>query len=111
MCPKIKIETYSFKDKKALARVDYNVPLNEEFKIQDTKRIDASLPTLTKILDDGGSIILMSHLGRPKNKEYQFSLRHLIPYLNNVLPDINIYFAQECIGGQAEKIASAEETG
>ncbi|MDR1792529.1 MAG: phosphoglycerate kinase [Bacteroidales bacterium] len=107
MCPKAEIKTYDFKGKKALVRVDYNVPLNDEFQIQDTKRIDASLPTLKKILDDGGSIILMSHLGRPKNKEYQFSLQHLIPYLENVLPGVNIYFAPECIGEQTRKIANA----
>ena len=71
MCAKLNLKNYNFKGKKALVRVDYNVPLNAEFQIQDTKRIDASLPTLRKILDDGGSIILMSHMGRPKNKEYQ----------------------------------------
>ena len=62
------IQTYSFKNKKALVRVDYNVPLNEQSEITDTTRIDASLPTLKKILADGGSIIIMSHLGRPKGK-------------------------------------------
>ena len=111
MCAKVNIENYSFKGKKALVRVDYNVPLNEEFQIQDTKRIDASLPTLQKILHDGGSVILMSHLGRPKNKEYQFSLKHIVPYLGNVLQDVNIYFAQDCIGEQTKKIVDSLRPG
>ncbi|MBO4739152.1 MAG: phosphoglycerate kinase [Bacteroidales bacterium] len=106
MCAKQSLKTYNFKGKKALVRVDYNVPLNEELQIQDTKRIDASLPTLRKILDDGGSIILVSHLGRPKNKEYQLSLKHLMPYLKSVLPDVNIYFADECIGEQTKQMAA-----
>jgi phosphoglycerate kinase len=105
MCAKSNIQTYSFKNKKVLVRVDYNVPLNDEFQIQDTKRIDASLPTLRKILDDGGSVILLSHLGRPKNKEYQFSLKHLVPYLKNVMEKVNVYFSPECIGDQARKYA------
>jgi phosphoglycerate kinase len=105
MCAKSNIETYNFKDKKVLVRVDYNVPLNDEFQIQDTKRIDASLPTLRKILDDGGSVILLSHLGRPKNREYQFSLKHLVPYLKNVMEKVNVYFSPECIGEQAQKYA------
>jgi phosphoglycerate kinase len=105
MCAKINIQNYNFKNKKVLVRVDYNVPLNDEFQIQDTKRIDASLPTLQKILDDGGSIILLSHLGRPKNREYQFSLKHLVPYLKNVLEKVNVYFSPECIGEQAKRYA------
>jgi len=111
MCAKINIQDYNFKDKKVLVRVDYNVPLNEEFQIQDTKRIDASLPTLQKILNGDGSIILMSHLGRPKNKEYKFSLKHIVPYLGNVLPDVNIYFAQDCIGEQTKKIVDSLRAG
>ncbi len=111
MCAKANIQTYDFSGKKALVRVDYNVPLNEEFQIQDTKRIDASLPTLRKILDDGGSVILLSHLGRPKNKEFQFSLKHLVPYLGNILGDTNIYFAPECIGDQAKSYAESLKPG
>ncbi len=111
MCAKSNIQTYNFKDKKALVRVDYNVPLNDEFQIQDTKRIDASLPTLKKILDDGGSVILLSHLGRPQNKEYQFSLKHLVPYLKNVLDKVNVYFSPECIGEQARKYAEDLKPG
>ena len=111
MNSKPNIQTYDFSGKKVLIRVDYNVPLNEEFQIQDTKRIDASLPTLRKILDDGGSVILLSHLGRPKNQEFQFSLKHLVPYLTNVLGDTNIYFVPECIGDQARNYAEALKPG
>jgi phosphoglycerate kinase len=111
MCAKSNIHTYNFKDKKVLVRVDYNVPLNEAFQIQDTKRIDASLPTLQKILGDGGSIILMSHLGRPKNKEYEFSLKHIAPYLENMLQGVNIYFSQDCIGEQTKKRVEALRPG
>ena len=113
MCAKSNIHTYDFKDKKVLVRVDYNVPLNDEFQIQDTKRIDASIPTLKKILNDGGSVILLSHLGRPQNKEYQFSLKHLVPYLKNVLEKekVNVYFSSECIGEQAENYAQNLKSG
>jgi len=113
MCAKSNIQTYNFKNKKALVRVDYNVPLNEEFQIQDTKRIDASIPTLKKILDDGGSVILLSHLGRPQNKEYQFSLKHLVHYIKNVLEKdkVNVYFCPECIGKQARKHAESLRPG
>jgi phosphoglycerate kinase len=111
MCAKANFQDYDFKGKRVLVRVDYNVPLNEEFQIQDTKRIDASLPTLQKILADGGSIILLSHLGRPKNKEYQFSLKHIIPYLKNILPDVNVYFSQDCIGEQTKEIVNSLRSG
>ncbi|MBO4581688.1 MAG: phosphoglycerate kinase [Bacteroidales bacterium] len=111
MCAKLKLKDYNFRGKKALVRVDYNVPLNEKYEIQDTKRIDASLPTLKKILSDGGSVILMTHLGRPKNKEYQFSLQHLLPYLKQVLEGVNVLFAPECIGGQTQQMVSALQAG
>ena len=111
MCAKVNIENYDFKGKKILVRVDFNVPLNDEFQIQDTKRIDASLPTLQKILQDGGSVILLSHLGRPKNKEYQFSLKHIVPYLGNMLPGVNIYFTQDCIGEQTKSIVDSLRPG
>ncbi|MCL2131006.1 MAG: phosphoglycerate kinase [Lentimicrobiaceae bacterium] len=111
MCAKVNILDYDFKDKKVLVRVDYNVPLNEEFQIQDTKRIDASLPTLQKILNDGGSVILLSHLGRPKNKEYHFSLKHIVPYLRNMLQGVNIYFSQDCIGESTREIVNSLRPG
>ncbi|MBP5413322.1 MAG: phosphoglycerate kinase [Bacteroidales bacterium] len=111
MCAKLKLKDYNFRGKKALVRVDYNVPLNETYEIQDTKRIDASIPTLKKILSDGGSVILMTHLGRPKNKEYQFSLQHLMPYLKQVLEGNSVLFAPECIGEQTQKMVKDLKAG
>lgn len=101
------VENFDFKDKKALVRVDFNVPLNDLFQITDTMRIDAAVPTLRKILDDGGAIIVMSHLGRPKEgPEEKFSLKHLTGYLSQVL-HTRVQFADDCVGEQAaEKAAS-----
>ena len=76
------IDNLNFNGKRALIRVDFNVPMNAQFEITDTTRIDATLPTISKILNDGGSVILMSHLGRPKGgPEEKFSLKHLVPCL------------------------------
>ncbi|HOW24225.1 MAG TPA: phosphoglycerate kinase [Bacteroidales bacterium] len=105
------VDSYHFKDKKALVRVDYNVPLDEQFRITDTTRIDASLPTLRKILSDGGSVILMSHLGRPKEgPEEKFSLKHLLGYLSQVL-HTPVQFADDCIGDQAAEKAAGLRPG
>lgn len=103
----ITVDNFSFAGKKALIRVDFNVPLNAQFDITDTTRIDEALPTLRKILGDGGSVILMSHLGRPKEgPEEKFSLKHLVPYLSKVL-NTSVHFAENCVGEPAEK-ASAD---
>lgn len=104
------IDSYNFKGKKALIRVDFNVPLNDKYEITDATRIDAALPTIRKILDDKGSVILMSHLGRPKSgPEEKFSLKHLIPYLSKKL-GIDMKFAEDCIGEPAvSKAASLKE--
>ena len=92
------IDNYDFKGKKVLIRVDFNVPLNENFEITDTTRIDAAIPTLLKILNEGGSVILMSHLGRPKTgPEEKFSLKHILAYLSQKL-NRDIKFANDCIG-------------
>jgi phosphoglycerate kinase len=97
------IDNYIFTNKKALIRVDFNVPLNEKFEITDATRINAAIPTIKKILNDGGSVILMSHLGRPKQgPEEKFSLKHLIPYLNNKL-NTKVKFADNCIGDSAKE--------
>lgn len=97
----IYIQDYSFKGKKALLRVDYNVPLNENFAITDTTRIDASLPTLKKILGDGGSVIIMSHLGRPKGKDEKCSLKHILNYLKEVTAT-DVLFAEDCLNADAQ---------
>lgn len=105
------IETYNFKGKRALIRVDFNVPLNEEFKITDTTRIDAALPTIRKILSGGGSAIVMSHLGRPKvGPENKFSLKHLLPYLKEQL-GLEVKFADDCIGQSAKDLSAGLKPG
>ena len=77
------VDSYNFSGKRALIRVDFNVPLNDKFEITDDNRLKAALPTIKKILSDGGSVVLMSHLGRPKTgPEDKFSLRHVVPYLS-----------------------------
>ncbi|MBB6497880.1 phosphoglycerate kinase [Pedobacter cryoconitis] len=95
------IDQCDFKDKKALVRVDFNVPLDKDFNITDDKRMRAALPTINKILNDGGSVILMSHLGRPKGgPENQFSLKHILGDLSRML-DLEVKFADDCIGESA----------
>ena len=101
------INDYNFSGRKALIRVDFNVPLNANLQITDDTRIRAAIPTIKKILDDGGSVILMSHLGRPKNgPEDKFSLKHIVPHLSKLLK-INVLFADDCIGDSA-RIAAAD---
>jgi len=96
------IDQCDFKDKKALIRVDFNVPLDKDFNITDDKRMRAALPTITKVLNDGGSVILMSHLGRPKGgPENAFSLKHILGDLSRML-DLEVKFAEDCIGAEAE---------
>lgn len=105
------IDNFNFKNKRVLIRVDYNVPLDENYKITNESRITASLPTIRKILQDGGSIILMSHLGRPKGGyEEKYSLKHLITSLSNHL-ERKVSFAPDCIGEEAYAISSDLKPG
>ena len=105
------IKDFDFKGKSAIIRVDFNVPLNDSFEITDSTRIDAAIPTIKKILNDGGSVILMSHLGRPKNgPEDKFSLKHLIPYLSKEL-GVEVKFADDCIGESAKTMSSELKSG
>lgn len=105
------IDQCDFKDKKAVVRVDFNVPLDKDFNITDDKRMRAALPTITKILNDGGSVILMSHLGRPKGgPEEKFSLKHILGDLSRML-DLEVKFADDCIGAQAVDKAKNLEPG
>jgi len=105
------IDNINFNGKSAIVRVDFNVPLNEKLEITDETRINAAIPSIKKILADGGSVILMSHLGRPKNgPEDKFSLRHLIPTLNKKL-STNVLFASDCIGEEAKSLAEALKGG
>ena len=103
---------HNFKNEKALIRVDFNVPLDEHFHITDDTRMRASLPSVKKILEDGGSVILMSHLGRPKTgPEDKFSLKHLLPHLKELLPDAKILFADDCVGNEAHQKAKDLQPG
>ncbi len=97
-----KFAAYNFKDKKALIRVDFNVPLNDKLEITDDTRMKAAIPTIKKILADGGMVILMSHLGRPKDgPDDKYSLKHLIKHLSELLGGTTVFFANDCIGEQA----------
>lgn len=100
----------NFKDKKAVIRVDFNVPLDEHFNVTDDTRIVAAKPTIDKILEDGGSVILMSHLGRPKGKEEKYSLKHIVAKVSEVLGK-EVKFAEDCIGDVAESAAADLKPG
>jgi phosphoglycerate kinase len=105
------VDNINFSGKKALIRVDFNVPLDESFNITDDNRIQGALPTITKILKDGGSVILMSHLGRPKEGPTdKYSLKHLVKHLSGVLKT-DVQFADDCIGEQASGRAAALKSG
>lgn len=105
------IDQFNFSGKKALVRVDFNVPLNDKFEVTDETRLKAVLPTVSKILKDGGSVILMSHLGRPKGgPEDKFSLKHVIPSLEKLFGK-KVAFASDCIGSVAEAEAAKLKSG
>jgi phosphoglycerate kinase len=104
------IDSYDFEGKKVLIRVDFNVPLDDDFNVTDDTKIRASLQTLRKILSDGGSPIVMSHLGRPKGKEDRFSLRHVQQTVSDLL-DAPVKMARDCIGSSVKNIAEALQSG
>lgn len=105
------VDSFDFSGKRALIRVDFNVPLSDSLEITDDSRIIAALPTIQKILKDGGSVVLMSHLGRPKNgPENKFSLIHLVPYLERVTR-ATVEFSNDCISEQAVKMSKSIEPG
>jgi len=105
------IENVSLAGEKVLLRVDFNVPLNAEFEITDDSRMRAAVPTIEKILKDGGSVIIMSHLGRPKEgPEDKFSLRHIVKHLSDLL-HTDVQFANDCIGNEAVEKAAALQAG
>lgn len=107
-----KFSDYNFSGQKALIRVDFNVPLNEKFEITDDTRMKAAVPTIKKILADGGMVILMSHLGRPKEGPTEkYSLKHLITHLSELLGGATVLFANDCIGEQAYLTASMMRPG
>ena len=98
------IDSYDFKGKKAIVRVDFNVPLNDKFEITDDTRIRAAMPTLKKVLAGGGSLIIMSHLGRPKGVAEKFSLKHILAHVSECL-GVDVKFAPDCQKAQAEVAA------
>ena len=107
-----KFSSYNFSGQKALIRVDFNVPFSDKFEITDDTRIRAAIPSIKKILDDGGSVILMSHLGRPKDgPSEKYSLKHLIVPLRRLLPGATVLFAKDCIGEEAEDMAKSLQKG
>ncbi|SFZ90151.1 phosphoglycerate kinase [Flaviramulus basaltis] len=104
------LNDFNFENKKALIRVDFNVPLNDKFEVTDATRIVSAKPTIIKILEDGGSCILMSHLGRPKGVQDEFSLRHIAETVEDIL-GVEVIFVDECVGEKAEKAAANLQSG
>jgi phosphoglycerate kinase len=104
------LNDFNFNNKKAIIRVDFNVPLDENFKVTDATRIEAAKPTIDKILKDGGSVILMSHLGRPKGVEAKYSLQHIVEKTAEILGQ-KVHFASDCIGEVAETAAKNLQPG
>jgi len=104
------LNNFDFRNKKALIRVDFNVPLDENFNVTDANRIEAAKPTIDKILKDGGSVILMSHLGRPKGVEEKYSLKHILETTQKVL-GVTVKFVQDCVGELAENQAKNLKPG
>lgn len=104
------LNDFNFNTKKAIIRVDFNVPLDENFKVTDATRIEAAKPTIDKILNDGGSVILMSHLGRPKGVEEKYSLKHILAKTEEILGR-KVKFAADCIGEVAENAAKSLQPG
>ena len=104
------IDTYNFQGKKALIRVDFNVPLNDKFEITDDTRMRAAIPTIRKVLAGGGAVILMSHLGRPKGVDSKYSLKHTQQHLEELLGQ-PVRFADDCIGESAKKQAAELKPG
>ncbi|WP_346859057.1 phosphoglycerate kinase [uncultured Draconibacterium sp.] len=106
------ISSYDFKGKRALIRVDFNVPLNENFEITDDTRMRAALPTIKKIIEGGGSPVIMSHLGRPKNgPEEKFSLKPLVNHLSELLGGATVKIAPDCIGEEVKEMAANVKPG
>ena len=104
------IHDFNFENKKALIRVDFNVPLNENFEVTDTTRIEAAKSTIIKILEDGGSAVLMSHLGRPKGVEEKYSLEHIVEKVSEVI-GVQVKFVNDCVGEKVEEAVANLENG
>ncbi|GLB48156.1 phosphoglycerate kinase [Neptunitalea lumnitzerae] len=104
------IDDFNFENKKALIRVDFNVPLDADFNVTDTTRIEAAKPTIVKILEDGGSAVLMSHLGRPKGFQDEFSLKHIVAKASEIL-GVEVKFVADCVGEKVEAAVADLKAG
>ncbi|MFX0556045.1 phosphoglycerate kinase [Maribacter sp. CXY002] len=105
------LDDYNFENKKALIRVDFNVPLNEDFEVTDTNRIEAAKPTIIKVLEDGGSAVLMSHLGRPNGERNpDMSLKHICAKVSEII-GVTVKFVDDCVGDKAEQAVSELQNG
>src|SRR5690606_33318023 len=105
------LNDFNFENKKALIRVDFNVPLDADFNITDATRIEAAKPTIIKILEDGGSAVLMSHLGRPDGKRNEdMSLKHIVDKASEIL-GVQLKFVDDCVGSKAEAAVAELEPG
>ena len=104
------LNDFNFKNKKALIRVDFNVPLDANFKVTDATRIQAAKPTIIKILEDGGSCVLMSHLGRPKGVQEEFSLKHIVSKVEDII-GVETQFVNNCVGEDVEQAVENLEPG
>ncbi|WP_370226890.1 phosphoglycerate kinase [Mesoflavibacter sp.] len=104
------LNDFNFKNKKALIRVDFNVPLDANFKVTDATRIQAAKPTIIKILEDGGSCVLMSHLGRPKGVQEEFSLKHIVSKVEDII-GVETQFVNNCVGEDVEQAVANLEPG
>ena len=104
------LKDFNFENKKAIIRVDFNVPLNDKFEVTDTTRIQAAKSTIIDILEQGGSCVLMSHLGRPKGFEEAFSLKHIVKSVVNII-GCNVKFVEDCIGSKVEEAVASLEPG
>ena len=104
------LKDFNFKNKKALIRVDFNVPLNDKFEVTDATRIQAAKSSIIAILEQEGSCILMSHLGRPKGFQDEFSLNHIVAKASEIL-GVNVKFVSDCIGDKSEEAVGNLESG
>ncbi|PQJ80062.1 phosphoglycerate kinase [Polaribacter porphyrae] len=104
------LNDFNFENKKAIIRVDFNVPLNDKFEVTDTTRIQAAKSTIIKVLEDGGSCVLMSHLGRPKGKQDEFSLRHIVKSVIDII-GCNVKFIDDCVGTKVEEAVANLDAG
>ncbi|TDY13567.1 phosphoglycerate kinase [Meridianimaribacter flavus] len=104
------INDFNFENKTALIRVDFNVPLNDAFEVTDTTRIVSAKPTIIKILEDGGSCVLMSHLGRPKGVQEAFSLKHIVDKVSETI-GVAVKFVPDCVGAEAEEVVKNLQPG